>query len=102
MISKHAILRWMERIDGIDILAIRAEMRSAGWDANADRGVMDYLWTTRGISPNAVSSRIAEAWRQGTPSDAGWHVISASAVLGVRGGAVVTVLTHKMYERRAA
>lgn len=95
-ISAHALVRWLERIEKIDITGIKREMRRANRNAHAAGEILSYLWVTRGISSNAISARVLEALRQGTPSKRGRHIICPNAVLALSGGVVVTVLTRDM------
>lgn len=37
-ISDHAVLRWLERVHGIDMVKVRAEMQSPGLDKAAEFG----------------------------------------------------------------
>lgn len=102
MISAHALVRWLERVEGIDIPSVKREMRGMGLDANADGEILRFLQSSRGISLDAAQGRVSEALRQGKRSDDARYVFLPSAVLAVRGAAVLTVLTPEMCARMVA
>jgi hypothetical protein len=70
-VTDHALLRWLERVQGIDIEAVRAEIA-----ARAERCV---------AAAESIGTRPAQ-----------YVVLSGDARLIVRQGAVVTVVTADM------
>ncbi len=97
-ITAHALLRWIERIEGYDIPAIKSEMRDMGHANITDKDVLGYLWTQFGLSQNAIGQRIKAAMKSAVWSEFGSYLVCVEGVLVVDGGRVVTVLTHALYE----
>ncbi len=97
-ITAHALLRWIERVEGYDIHSIKSDMRDMGYANITDKDVLGYLWTQFGLSQNAVGQRIKGAMAAAVWSEFGSYLVCVEAVLVVDGGRVVTVLSHAFYE----
>jgi len=95
-VSDHAVLRWIERVDGVDLSAIRVEMRKAAispstWRpaesaAYSSAQVLGYLRRARGFDFEAIRKKIAAL------SHAAFEVGAAHLILP--GGVTVIFGTH--------
>ncbi len=99
-VTAHAVLRWLERIEGMDLTEPKAEMRRLGLDANAPREVLNHLRRTRGIVADDVIDKIltplvVNAIRAGVVT-----VRVGTAALLIRNQAVVSVLSSHMKTSR--
>ncbi len=99
-ITAHAILRYHERVENMDIQAVTAEMDARGYAEISPKTILDYLWTRDRISTNATGQKIRAMIAAGVQSHFGDWIVCPDCVFGVTGDAVTTTLTHAQYEWR--
>ncbi len=58
MITLHALIRWLERIEGIDLTKAKKEMRELGYIDFSDAGVLRYLEEWWRIDIQAIRDKI--------------------------------------------
>lgn len=53
MVSDHAVVRWLERVEKVDIDSIRRELSSNG-EEPSDPAILGYLWKHRNITKGYI------------------------------------------------
>jgi hypothetical protein len=89
-ITDHAVVRWLERHDGIDLAGIRAALRAEGQFAS-DGAVLARLKRDRGISADSVRSRMATPTLDIAVRSGASGVRTQGVRMVIVGGHVVTV-----------
>jgi hypothetical protein len=97
MITKHAMIRWAERAEGVDMASVRRSVRAAGGNANAPRDVLAHLHSAHGLSPERLEAKVlTPEVRAAAGSSTEQRVPVGEAIAVVNGGKVVTVLSKTM------
>lgn len=95
-VSAHAAVRWLERVEGMDLASILQEMRESGRDANCESEIMRHLWRTRRVSSRNVCRRILTPMVLAAVAAGARKIMVGDAVLVLTNGIIVTVTTPVM------
>jgi hypothetical protein len=96
MITQHACIRWLERVEGVDLTEIREAAAKAGFDPTCDGHVLQQLWQSWGLSIHDIHARILTPFVLSALKAGATRIKVGSAVIKADGGKIHTVLTKTM------
>lgn len=97
VVSDHAVVRWLQRVEGMDLEKVRAEAKIVtGEEPVTDQEFLDYLQTYHQLNVASIRQKIATDWVLSLIA-AGVRYIplhNRCVWLRVRDGVITTVVTR--------
>lgn len=94
MVTDHAIVRWLERVEGYDFDDIREELGPKG-KISMDTRILNYLANKYGLFRGHVIYRIATKQVRNAIKIGAKKVHRGNQTLVINGGVVVTLVPRK-------
>lgn len=99
VVTAHAILRWLERVEKFDLHPVKVEMRQEGLDVNAPGEVLKHLWRTREINVSDIANDMVSPTVLQAIKIQARSIRHKGAILILSGGRIATVITEEMGEQ---
>jgi hypothetical protein len=97
-ITAHAIVSWMEFVEGYDLGWIRAQMKSLGVNTQDDGALLAYLREVTGFDQTEVESSILTPGVRLAVLAGAKSVNLSGAIVVVEDGKIVTIRTNRIRE----
>ena len=100
MVTDHAVIRFLERVEGYDFQDVKDELKAKGLDDNDERLLLTELYRKYGLTRGHVSYKIAPKEVRLAIKAGAIRIKRGNFVWIVRDGAIITIEPRKSYVGR--